>query len=383
MYSMNTSKQHNLTVAIIATGDEIVRGDIRNSNSEYIAQQCVQLGLTVASICAVSDDRKQISDIIATQWQQYDIIFTIGGLGPTTDDITRHAIAEALQQPLTYHEPSWQHIHQRVLQHTGKEPPASNKQQAYFPQPCEVISNQHGTANGCFILHNPPTTNQPPKMLWMLPGPPKECIAMFQQHCLAILQTYATTFFFQSWLTLGIGEGQLSEMLKTLEKPDQYQLGYRYDFPYVELKCYSRDEDIFNTVCQHIDNLLPNNQVISKHAAWASQQLRLALDTPRFSIDTITICDQVTHGLLQSLLGRPNNSDRLIFSNTPSNDSYTIQGLAGYWDPTQTAKEYTLSLLHNNKIIYSYRLLNYDERTLITVCEWVCYWLLQQLLPFP
>ena len=357
-------------------------GDIRNSNSEYIAQHCTKLGFDVRNICTTSDDLQDISKAIMSYWNHHDIIFTIGGCGPTTDDITRDAIAKALSRPLEYHEPSWQHICARVSQYTNKPPAESNKQQAYFPQPCEVIINPLGTANGCFIQQKSSAiTSSAHKatMLWMLPGPPRECLAMFKNHCLPTMQPYASTSFFQSWLTLGIGESQLTEILKSLNTPNSYQIGYRYDFPYVELKCYSRNKKVFDNVIHQIESLLLSNHIISKQNQWASQQLREVLRLRHNPDDLIHITDRVTHGLLQSLLSTPDTVNHIRFTENQTKDSYEISGLNHYWDKSISANEDMLTLSMNGTQLSSCHLPHYEERILIAASEWVCYWLLQLL----
>ncbi|AFV11378.1 competence-damage inducible protein CinA [Thermacetogenium phaeum DSM 12270] len=158
-------------VEIIATGDELLIGEKDNTTTPFLVRQVALLGYEVRRTLTVSDNLNDIAGAVREALHRADLIFVTGGLGPTPDDVTREAVAEAIKRPLEFRSDIWEEIQAGLLRRSNSVPP-SNMKQAYLPCGAEPLSNCLGTAPG-FII---PITN---KTIVVLPGPPGEAREMF------------------------------------------------------------------------------------------------------------------------------------------------------------------------------------------------------------
>lgn len=161
-----------MNAEIIATGTELLLGNIVNTNSQYIAQELSLLGLGVYRITEVGDNPKRLKQALKESLSRSDIVFTTGGLGPTKDDLSKEIAVDVMQMESVLHEPT----HTRLrMQFNGEEDRVQNNiKQAYFPPEAIVLNNEKGTAPGCIL----PSAD---KMIVLLPGPPHEMRAVFAQ----------------------------------------------------------------------------------------------------------------------------------------------------------------------------------------------------------
>lgn len=219
-------------IGLLATGSELVTGDILNTNGQTIAKTLVENGMWVGEHVVVDDTQSNLETCFQFLLGRHDAVITTGGLGPTSDDCTRDAIANITNCPLFFHEPSWQKIVARY-EKRGLTIPEMNRQQAYFPKGARVLDNPNGTADA-FIL---PYQN---KLIFVLPGPPKECLPIFNDHVLPTLEkaNFDTQLRLHRWQVTGIGESSIAEKLEAFGKPHQLQFGYRAHAPFVEIKLY-------------------------------------------------------------------------------------------------------------------------------------------------
>lgn len=159
-------------IALLATGDEISNGDILNSNAQIIAQTLTKHGMRIGMHMTVVDNTPEIVQALTFLLQTHRAVIMTGGLGPTSDDLTRYALSEVVGQPLVFDEATWNAICDRfkLLGYAG-EPPAGNHQQALFPKGATIITNPNGTAAGCAVQYRE-------QFIFMLPGPPFECLPM-------------------------------------------------------------------------------------------------------------------------------------------------------------------------------------------------------------
>ena len=143
------------SIAFLATGDEIVVGDILNTNAQSMAQTLFHEQMHVTEHRIVRDDEAHITQTILSLLENNDALIITGGLGPTTDDRTRFALAKALQKPLELHEDIWQAIINHLAKRYGlTNIPISNQQQALFPSDAQILENPNGTAAGCYCRVN-------------------------------------------------------------------------------------------------------------------------------------------------------------------------------------------------------------------------------------
>jgi len=318
-------------IALLATGDELINGDILNTNAQEIARRLFALGMHPGMHLITADTTSDLEQAIHFLLTTHRALIITGGLGPTSDDLTRFALSNATNLPLVFDEPTWDIIVAR-LKHFGYDsPPVSNRQQALFPKGATIIQNPNGTASGCMLNHND-------QLIFMLPGPPMECLPMVTKVVLPTLKDagFQHIEFYKSWLLFGVSEGQIAEELDNIAKPHDCVTGYRLAYPYIEFKIFSNVQHAFEIVLPQLEtNIKP--YLIGNGTQTASEQLRNLLPTLN---KPIHICDLATGGLLETTLKTPKTFNQLEFTSTVTDHhDILITGLDEFWqskDVTQT-----------------------------------------------
>lgn len=199
-----------LTCSIVTIGDEICIGQIVNSNSAWIAEQCTRLGCEVIKHVSVSDSESEIVSELDRLRLQSDIILITGGLGPTHDDITKRVLCSYFHDELVWHAPTLQwleefyHKRNRVLTER-------NREQALLPKNCTVLSNNFGTAPG-MMFSNSGT------VFVSMPGVPREMMHIMTEHVVPYIHNIITeknylTNKYKTILTIGIAESDLADLI--------------------------------------------------------------------------------------------------------------------------------------------------------------------------
>jgi nicotinamide-nucleotide amidase len=320
------------SVALLATGDEIIDGDILNTNTQEIAQQLLSQGIQVGMHLTVGDNLSAIRLAISFLLQHHRGLIITGGLGPTTDDLTRYALAEALNRELIFDEPTWERIVNRLTQLGYGTPPENNRQQALFPENAVIIPNSKGTASGCILKENE-------HFIFMLPGPPFECFPMMEKVVLPALKIadFQQVQYHAKWLLFNVSEGTIAEEMEELTKHfDDCTTGYRVCYPYLEIKLNSSNQEHFNDLVPTIEKAF-SPYMIEDGKQTASELLKkklLTLEHP------LTIIDTATGGSLEATLKTPDNHTKLNFYSdiSPVKTSgiiVRIQGLKDFWEQHQ------------------------------------------------
>lgn len=197
------------TAELIAVGTELLLGNITNTDAQMISQGLSQLGINVYYHTVVGDNPQRVRQAVDIARGRADILITTGGLGPTCDDLTKVAVAQAFGKELVYHEPSAQRIRERFAQR-GTPVTENNFQQAMVPEGCTVLDNDWGTAPG--VAFQADGTH-----VLMLPGPPRECAMMFRHRALPYLQKLSDGVIASRTVkTFGIGESAAEALLRDL-----------------------------------------------------------------------------------------------------------------------------------------------------------------------
>ena len=165
---------------IIAVGSELLTAQRLDTNSLYLTDQLNALGVEVVTKCVIGDERDRLADAIRRAAGTPQIVIVTGGLGPTEDDVTRDAVALALNRKLQFHEEISEQLEQR-FQQMGRKMAEVNKRQAFIVEGAEILPNDRGTAPGQWIDHSGAS-------ILLLPGPPHELKAMFTRQCLPRLE---------------------------------------------------------------------------------------------------------------------------------------------------------------------------------------------------
>ncbi len=191
---------------LIAVGTEILLGDIVNTDAQVISQGLSELGIDVYYQTVVGDNPQRLERVIRQAKERADIIITTGGLGPTLDDLTKETLAQVFGKKLVLHEESLAHI-RHFFSEIGREMTANNEKQAWLPEGCVPLHNDWGTAPGCAFEADG-------THVIMLPGPPRECEAMFRERAMPYLYPLAGGCIVSRNVRIfGLGESAMEEIL--------------------------------------------------------------------------------------------------------------------------------------------------------------------------
>lgn len=218
-----------MTGASICTiGDEILIGQITDTNSAHISRALNSLGIKVSKMVSIGDDHNLIVESLKKELQENEIVITTGGLGPTKDDITKKALAE-LSESTTYKTDQRQlEIVHRILSARGLDILDINLAQADVPENCEVIPNRLGTAP-VMIFRFPEERFGHKATLYSLPGVPFEAIGALDDILNDIKEHYfLSDIYHRTVMTYGIAESALAEMIADWEDnlPADMHLAY-------------------------------------------------------------------------------------------------------------------------------------------------------------
>ncbi len=226
-----------MNVEIINTGSELMLGRVLNTHQQWLCRRLADLGHVVTRQVAVADVGKEIQQAVREALSRADLIITTGGLGPTSDDITRELIAELLGKKLIENKDVLAHIESFFAKRNRPRPPKTSVE-TFVPEGALVFLNQFGTAPGLAMKigdgswemgvgeQNAPSANfhlpsASPKWLVMLPGPPRELRPMFDSSVVPLLKReFADEIFVCRTLrSTGIGESRVQEMVETDLQP--------------------------------------------------------------------------------------------------------------------------------------------------------------------
>lgn len=208
---------------IITIGDEILIGQIIDSNSAWIATELNNIGIRVKQITTVSDDAEHIKVALKDAELRASIILITGGLGPTKDDITKKTLSEYfLSKKMVIHQPTLNKVTSIFAKYNAPLLEI-NKQQALVPDVCEVLLNDNGTAP-CMLF------SKENKIIVSMPGVPFEMMALMRDKIIPrIKETYKLpSIYHKTILTAGIGESFLAEAIAEVERslPEEIKLAY-------------------------------------------------------------------------------------------------------------------------------------------------------------
>ena len=207
---------------IITIGDEILIGQIVDTNSAWMGNELNKVGVKVRQIISISDTDEQIKSTVKQSINDSDIVLITGGLGPTNDDITKQALCQLFGSELVVHEPTLEHIRQ-IFAKRGLPLTDLNARQAEVPSNCEVLHNRLGTAPGMWFQVDG-------KAVVAMPGVPFEMKAIMQEHILPRLLAISggESIVHRTIQTFGLPESFLAERLTEWEAkmPNNIKVAY-------------------------------------------------------------------------------------------------------------------------------------------------------------
>ncbi len=239
----------NIRVETITLGDELLLGIRENTHLTYLGNQLAHHGLEPAANLVIRDNPEDIRLFFSEAWKRSDLVITTGGLGPTTDDITRENIAQALGEELVF-DPVIETALKDRFKQLARPMPEINLRQCYRLGNSEILENPYGTAPGIWLKKDN-------KILVMLPGPPREMHPMFEEQVIPRLQKEGIFPEIDCYLqirTAGIGESTVAEKVEHLfEGKKGLIIGYCAHAGMVDIRLSSLDSDSIND--QDLHNL--------------------------------------------------------------------------------------------------------------------------------
>src|SRR5947209_7901490 len=178
-----------MVVELINTGSELMLGRVLNTHQQWLCRELADLGYVVGRQVAVADAAAEIQQAVRESLARADLIITTGGLGPTSDDLTRDLVAQILGTPLCEDPAVLAHI-KMFFDIRNRPMPDRTRVQALIPHGALVLPNPHGTAPGLAmkVTSKPLRSGGKPHWLVMLPGPPRELRPMFTDSVVPLLR---------------------------------------------------------------------------------------------------------------------------------------------------------------------------------------------------
>jgi nicotinamide-nucleotide amidase len=211
-----------MTAEIISIGDELLIGQVINTNASWIAGELNKVGIQVQQVTAIGDKAIDIKRALKDACSRNNIVLLTGGLGPTKDDTTKSVLADYFKSIMVFHEPTFKHI-QKLFKLRNYEVTEVNRQQAEIPEKCIPLPNINGTAPGMWFEENG-------RVIVSMPGVPFEMQPMLQKHVIPRLEEKFDLPFIlhKTIMTHGLGESKLAERIQHIEDnlPGHIKLAY-------------------------------------------------------------------------------------------------------------------------------------------------------------
>ncbi|MES2110723.1 MAG: competence/damage-inducible protein A [Bacteroidota bacterium] len=301
---------------IITIGDEILIGQIVDTNSAWMAAQLNNIGIRIKQISSVSDDREHILTALAEAAKRADVILITGGLGPTKDDITKKTIAEYFNVGMVENREALENVYS-IFAKYNRPMLDVNRSQALVPENCEVIPNNNGTAPGMWF-------NEGGKVYVSMPGVPHEMMYMMEETVIPKLKlTLKLPFIIhKTILTVGEGESYLAERIADIEDalPPYIKLAYLPKLGQVRLRLsgYGDNEtqlkanisDFAARITGRVANVVAAEEDITIEEAILDYMAGKGL--------TLSIAESCTGGYISHIITRHPGASRVFLGGTVS-----------------------------------------------------------------
>jgi nicotinamide-nucleotide amidase len=221
-----------MIVEIVNTGSELMLGRVLNTHQQWLCRRLADLGHVVARQIAVADTANEIQAAVRESLSRADLVITTGGLGPTSDDLTRELVAELLGKKLIHHPEILAHIENRFAR-MNRPRPARTSVECLVPEGALFFLNANGTAPGLAMKIEAKSQKPSSQFQWlvMLPGPPRELRPMFDEFIVPLIHREfpSQTFVCRTLRSTGIGESRVEEAVAPALQPlvgRGLQIGY-------------------------------------------------------------------------------------------------------------------------------------------------------------
>lgn len=300
-------------VELVTIGDELLLGFTIDTNGAYLARRLAERGIAVARRTAVGDDRLTIATAVREALARAGGVITTGGLGPTSDDVTRDAVADVFGRELRVDDAHLGWMRERWRSRFGRDMPESNRRQAMIPAGARKLENRHGSAPGVFIEDDR-------GFVVMLPGVPRELRGMTDDVLLPLLLERGCgsdrdCIRSVSLRTTGIAESLLQDRLRELDPGDAVRapsLAYLPGVDGVDLRITMRGPDASREIARFVDAI----RAAVPEGIYGTDDMDLAavlLDMCRADGLRLAVAESCTGGLLGArLTAIPGSSDVFV-----------------------------------------------------------------------
>lgn len=313
-----------INAEIITIGDEILYGQITDTNGQWISSELDKIGLKTVQKTTVGDTEKAILTALSEAETRADLILITGGLGPTNDDLTKPCLAKYFDCKITMHAQALEEL-TAIFNHIGREVTELNRQQAALPECCKMISNKVGTAAGMWF-------EKGKKIFVSMPGVPHEMKTMMTEFIIPDLQEFFHTpvIYHRIIKTVGIGESWLADKIKLWEDnlPEHIKLAYLPNLGQVRLRLTAIGSEIKtleNEVASEVEKVKP---LIEKYIyGYDLDQLEEVVGRHlRAQGKTISCAESCTGGsVTQAITSIPGSSDYFIGALIPYSNEMKVK----------------------------------------------------------
>jgi len=297
--------------AIVTIGDEILIGQIVDTNSAWLGKQLNELGVSVERIISISDSREDILSTLSSCIETFDITLVTGGLGPTKDDITKQVLCELFGGDMVQHRESFLKT-QEIIERSNFSMNELNRLQSLVPSSCEVILNSHGTAPGMIFRAGS-------NLLIAMPGVPFEMQEMSTNSVFDIIKNSFTLHsnIHRSIVTFGIAESMLAERIQLWESglPEVLHLAYLPNPSRVKLRLSAYDVADKELVERLIDRQFDALKSIIPEYYIGDEETEVEVELSqllRQRAETLSVAESCTGGTIASKLTRYDGASSLF-----------------------------------------------------------------------
>ncbi|MEW6305841.1 MAG: competence/damage-inducible protein A [Verrucomicrobiota bacterium] len=312
-----------MQLEILNTGSELMLGRVLNTHQQWLCRRLADMGYEVARQVAVPDTGPAIQRAVCDALGRADFIICTGGLGPTSDDLTRDLIAELLGRKLKEDKAIVAHIEQFFLQRQ-RPMPASTRVQAMVPEGARVLPNARGTAPGLAMEVSPNPFRAEGKTSWlvMLPGPPREMHPMFREQVVPLLREkfpLDAVFVCRTLRSTGLGESVVQEKIEpALKHLTGLEIGYCARTGEVDVRLVARGGGADQTVAEAeriVQSLIGRHVFGTDDESLESAVVRLLAEQR----STLTLAESCTGGYIGHRI-----------TNVPGASAVLLAGLVTY-----------------------------------------------------
>lgn len=350
----------SVTASIVTIGDELLIGQVIDTNSAWMGQELSRSGIDVIRRFAVGDEKKEIISALDDARSISNIILITGGLGPTKDDITKHTLCEYFNSTLVFDEAIYEMV-KGFFDRFKRPMPASNRGQAEVPNNCIPIKNYNGTAPGMWF-------DIAGKVFVSMPGVPWEMKLMMKDFVVPrLIERFETPHIIhKTILTQGIGESLLAEKISDIENdfPPGFKLAYLPYLSSVRLRISAHGDDV--ATLQHtIDELSGRLHERIGEYIWGYDDDKLEAVVGKILLDrhkTLSTAESCTGGLIAYRLASVAGASEYFYGSVVSYSNTVKKEVLGVRDQTlqksgavseETVREMVTGLLSAMKTDYA------------------------------